>query len=200
MRYQNLLYCAIVTLIILHGTMLFAVPQQNHSSPWPLSPEIAAVAVGSDRTQSPFDAMGFDSGLWRSEYLRPPAEDTDDAQKASDPSPTANQLSELASLSSVPEPNAKMTTLAAFGYSDSLVPMPIDIPTVTETSGFHTIIASEEDVDTTMSDWENSNANSAGNATLGLTASGPSATSAILGVVGILIVAGAYVSSGKQNR
>ncbi len=195
-----MLYCAIVTLIIIPGTMIFAVLQQNHSSPWQVFSGIATVAVGGDRTQSPFDVMGFDSGLWRSEYLRPPTEDIDDAQKASDPSPTANQLSELASLPSVPLSNAKKTTLAASNYSDSLVPMPIDIPTFTDTPGFHTIRASEEDVDTPKSDWENSIANSAGNATLGLTASGPSATSAILGIVGILIVAGAYVSSGKRNR
>lgn len=158
------------------------------------------MAVGSDRTQSPFDVMGFDSGLWRSEYLTPPTEDIDDAKKTSALSQTADQLSELASLPSVPGPKAKKTTLAASSYSDSLVPMPIDIPVFTETPEVHTIRASEEDVDTTMSDWENAIGNSAGNATLGLTASGPSATSAILGIVGILIVAGAYVSSGKRNR
>ena len=54
--------------------------------------------------------------------------------------------------------------------------------------------------DAVMSEWETAVADSGASVTPGFTASGPSLTSAIVGFVGIMIVIGAYVSSGKRNR
>jgi len=136
------------------------------------------------------DAIGFDSGLWRSEYLQQPTqEDKDTKHSASDVATSAT----ISSSAKSPPP--------AFVYSDKLVTIPLDIPAVIETPMQHangeSSLLMEE---TAMSEWENAVAESGGSVTPGSTASGPSVTSAIVGFVGIMIVIGAYVSSGKRNR
>ncbi len=135
------------------------------------------------------DAIGFDSGLWRSEFLnqRNP-EDNDAEEPGSDGTKPATPPVPAKS----PEP--------AFVYSNKLITIPLDTSAVAET---HVPDAKDESslqAETTLSEWENAVAESGASVTPGSTASGPSVISAIVGFVGIMIVIGAYASSGNRNR
>lgn len=171
MRINNILHSIGLTLV---GTLCLSIcsaAQQTHSS-----------SLGKLGSQVAADAIGFDSGLWRSEYIQQQKTDNDES-----PTPTP-----VSSLASAPP--------AAFIYSDNLVTIPLNTPALMETPAIQVNGESSFEEETTMSEWENAVASSGGKATPGSTASGPSLTSAIVGCVGIMIVVGAYVSSGKRNR
>ena len=158
-----------------------------------------SICTAAQQTQSPSvsklipqiasDAVGFDSGLWRSEYLQQTKQDKDET-KAS----TSGVITTAATSGSA------KSTPPAFVYSDKLVMIPLNTPVQIQTHKFHTNGESDLQEETAMSEWENTVATSGASVTPGFTASGPSVTSAIVGFVGIMIVIGAYVSSGKQNR
>jgi hypothetical protein len=135
------------------------------------------------------DAIGFDSGLWRSEYLQQPRQDNDEA--AASTSAAKTNATTSGSVKSPPP---------AFFYSDQLVTIPLDTPGLIEPQMNNADGASGLQDETAMSEWENAVAESGASVTPGFTASGPSLTSAIVGFVGIMIVMGAYISSGKRNR
>ena len=151
-------------------------------------------ASGSDMRQSAFDSHGYDSGLWRSAYLARPAEDN----KAADDDPIASSTT---AHSATPETasagHGKNKTSESILHSDNLAMVPIEIPVIMGQSELQSTGEPERDA-TTLSDWEYAVVKSGGNPTVGSTASGPSATSAIVGFVGIIIVIGAYASSGKR--
>ena len=135
------------------------------------------------------DAIGFDSGLWRSEFLQQPTQDDVDTKASTSDVMTAEATSGSAKS---PPP--------AFVYSDKLITIPLDTPALVETHMHHADGESNLQEDAVMSEWQNAVAESGASVTPGFTASGPSVTSAIVGFVGIMIVIGAYVSSGKRNR
>ncbi|MBC7965053.1 MAG: hypothetical protein H7Z17_03925, partial [Fuerstia sp.] len=83
-------------------------------------------------------------------------------------------------------------------YSDNLAIVPIEIPVIMGQAELQATGEPEARDATTLSDWEYAVVKSGGSATVGSTASGPSVTSAIVGFVGIIIVIGAYASSGKN--
>lgn len=127
--------------------------------------------------QSVSDPPGFDSGLWRAEYLTQRADENDPGVSAS---------------------------RGAFVYSNSLAMIPVDIPVTIGKSEHEEVRESDAGTSApTMSDWEYAAAtatSSSKSATIGFTSSGPSATSAIVGFVGTIIVIGAYASSvGRQK-
>ena len=82
--------------------------------------------------------------------------------------------------------------------------MPVEIPVIIEKSEYRAV--RESDVETaapTMSDWEYAAVTATGSSkstTIGFTTSGPSATSAIVGFVGTIIVIGAYASSVERKQ
>ena len=152
-------------------------------------------ASGSDMRQSAFDSHGYDSGLWRSAYLARPAEDN----QAADDDPIASSTT---AHSATPETasagHGKNKTSESILHSDNLAMVPIEFPVIMGQSELQATGEPEERDATTLSDWEYAVVKSGGNPTVGSTASGPSATSAIVGFVGIIIVIGAYASSGKR--
>lgn len=135
------------------------------------------------------DAVGFDSGLWRSEFLQQPKQGKDETAAAI----SAEMQNSTAS-------GAAKSTPPAFVYSDKLVTIPLDTPALIDPQMLDANGHAALQEETTMSEWENAVAVSGASVTPGFTASGPSITSAIVGFVGIMIVIGAYVSSGKRNR
>lgn len=187
MRTNHILHGVGLTLVgTLCLSMCSAAQQTQSSSFKQLVPQIAT------------DAIGFDSGLWRSEYLQQLTQDDDDDDTK--PSTSTIMTSAKTAASAATSGSAKSPP-PAFVYSDKLVTIPLDIPAMIETPMQHangeSSLLMEE---TAMSEWENAVAESGGSVTPGSTASGPSVTSAIVGFVGIMIVIGAYVSSGKRNR
>lgn len=183
MRINNILHSIGLTLV---GTLCLSIcsaAQQTHSS-----------SLGKLGTHVAADAIGFDSGLWRSEYLQQQKSDKEEG----DASATDVMQSDV--MTSTPVSSSAKSPPAAFIYSDNLVTIPLDTPALIESQGIQINGESTFEEEATMSEWENAVASSGGNATPGFTASGPSLTSAIVGCVGIMIVVGAYVSSGKRNR
>lgn len=135
------------------------------------------------------DAVGFDSGLWRSEFLQQPKQGKDE---------TAAAVS--AEMQNATASDAAKSSPPAFAYSDKLVTIPLDTPPLIDPQMLDANGQATLQEETTMSEWENAVAVAGASVTPGFTASGPSITSAIVGFVGIMIVIGAYVSSGKRNR
>lgn len=179
MRNNHILYGVGLTLV---GTLCLSICTAAQQTQAPsfrqLVPQIAT------------DTVGFDSGLWRSEYLQQPTQDDDDTR-----------VSRSGVGTSATTTGSAKTPPPAFVYSDKLITIPLDTPALIEThmqhaNGESSLLLEE----TTMSEWENAVAESGASVTPGFTASGPSVTSAIVGFVGIMIVIGAYVSSGKRNR
>jgi hypothetical protein len=178
MRNNHILHGVGLTLV---GTWCLSIcsaaPQTQSAS---LSPLIPKTASGS---------IGFDSGLWRSEYLQ---------QSKQDKGTTKASATEV--VTTVTTSGTTNTPPPAFVYSDKLVTIPHDAPAVMDTHGVSTNGESDEQGEATMSEWDNAVAKSGASATPGFTASGPSVISAVVGFVGIMTVIGAYVSSGKRNR
>ncbi len=154
-----------------------AAPPTQSSSLGPLIPRIAS------------DAVGFDSGLWRSEYLQQPKQDKDK---------TKVPPSEVMPNKTTSDP--VKSTPTSFRYSENLITIPLNTSSVIDTQIHQADGESTIQEETTMSEWDNAVSESTASVTPGSTASGPSITSAIVGFVGIMIVIGAYVSSGKRNR
>ena len=197
MRIKNLLFGAFVAVVATSGMMTIAAAQQTFS-------EISFAAFESDAKQSRFDPSGFDSALWRSEYLWQASEDDLTGKESQGNSSPTEDVTDVRPLPATKGPNdapeRKKDAQAAISYSNGLITMPIDVPTAMESRGLTMDGNSHDAPNVTMSDWEKAVFNSAGKSTLGFTASGPSVTSAIVGFVGTMIVIGAYVSSGKRNR
>ena len=123
------------------------------------------------------DPPVFDSGLWRAEYLTQHADENDTRENPS---------------------------IGAFVYSSNLAMMPVEIPVVIGKPKHQAVRESDAETSVpTMSDWEYAAVTATGNGnstTIGFTASGPSATSAIVGFVGTIIVIGAYASSVERKQ
>ncbi len=185
MRNNHILHGVGLTLV---GTLCLSIctaAQQTQSPSFrPLVPQFAS------------DAIGFDSGLWRSEYLQQPTQDDDDT-KASTSDVITSTSDVITSTTTSGSANSRPP---AFVYSDKLITIPLDTPALTETYMHHANNESSLQEETAMSEWESAVAESGASLTPGSTASGPSVTSAIVGFVGIMIVIGAYVSSGQRNR
>lgn len=197
MRIKHVLHFVVLTLMAIQRTSGVAAmpPTEPSTSTSQVSSRFTSAASGSDVRQSAFDSLGYNSGLWRSEYLAQQNDD-DDADRqliaASDGTQSARPQTGTSHQS-------RDNKLGPPVYSDYLAMIPIEIPVVMRTSDFLAAGDSEAQFTTAMSDWEYAAAAATGSKTIGLTTSGPSATSAIVGFVGIVIVIGAYVSSGKRK-
>ena len=142
----------------------------------------------------------YDSGLWRSEYLRQSHEEVDAAVIESENSSDAGDAIQNDPLTAVDASSGMTKPPAAIVYSASLISIPFDSPAATQSLEFQAIDEFDVQLDATMSEWDHAVSKAGGGVTSGAMASGPSVTSAIVGFVGIMIVVGAYVSSGKRNR
>ncbi|MEZ6032545.1 MAG: hypothetical protein R3C17_05610 [Planctomycetaceae bacterium] len=170
-------------------------------------PEEAAVqgslGIESDSSdgsmrQAKADPQGFDSGLWRAEYMTQPA---DDSGAEGDPSIAVRNGAQAVGGPAVLVPRSKDHAFGSLIYSDNLAMVPIEIPVVINKSEFQAVHEADADLSTpALSDWEYASVTATGSKTIGFTTSGPSATSAIVGCIGILIVIGAYVSSGERRQ
>ena len=164
-----------------------------------------AIVGNTGQPQADHPAMMLDSGLWRSEFLTRTGEtQTND----SDAVPSAQTDSHLSG-------SSRATTLER--ASDSSVPaqgpndgMCIDLPPVdvaevmqlassTDQYGPGHDAESAED-DSTLSDCQLAVAVSVGKKGKALTSNGPSVISLIVGVMGLIVVVGAYMTGGKKKQ
>lgn len=86
------------------------------------------------------DAIGFDSGLWRSEYLQRPKQDKH-----------ATQASTSEVMTAVTTSGSAKSPPPAFVYSDKRVTIPLDTPALIEAHEFHANGGSDLQEETAMS-------------------------------------------------
>ena len=184
-----------LTLMAIQRMPSVAAVSQTESSTSQVSSEFTSDESGGDVRQSAFDPLGYDSGLWRSEYLGRQNDDKN-AHRQLIPAPVGTQSALRQAGTSHHSRDDKFGSSI---FSDHLAMIPIEIPVVIRTPEPQGVGESDAQSATTMSDWEFAAATATGNATIGFTRSGPSATAAIVGFVGIVILIGAYVSSGKHK-
>jgi len=163
----------------------------------PFSRQLESNTSEANVRQSTFDPRGIDSGFWRSEYLARPVqqEQTDSDNPLATSAGTRSATPQAETVRHSPD-----KTLNFSRYSDNLAMRAIEMPEIRGKSELQATEEPDEEKGTTLSDWEYAAVTAAGSATRGSTASGPSATSAIVGFVGIIIVIGAYVSSGNRQQ
>jgi hypothetical protein len=195
MRIKHVLLSAGLILTVSETITIATATPQIEPSASPHPSQFTSHTSGSDMRQSAFDPHGYDSGLWRSAYLARLAE----KNQAADDAPVASsRKTHFATSETVSPDQREDQTSDSILYSDNLAMVPIEIPVIMGQPELQAAGEPEESDVTTLSDWECAVVKSGGSATLGSTASGPSATSAIVGFVGIIIVIGAYASSGKN--
>ena len=189
--------CLLAQILLIGSISVGAMPQPEEAAVQG-SPRIEPDSSDGSMRQAKADPQGFDSGLWRAEYMTQPA---DDNAAEGDQSVAAIDRAPEVGGPAVPVPRSKDYTFGSLIYSDNLAMVPIEIPVVINKSEFQAAHESDADLSTpTMSDWEYASVTATGSKTIGFTTSGPSATSAIVGCIGILIVIGAYVSSGERRQ
>ena len=206
MQIKNVTFCVLAFVAIPCNLTNAGFPAAE-PSPLQQSLEFKGINSGRNMRQSTTDPIGFDSGLWRAEYLTQQTdensdensdEDEDKDPKSSVEATTGGEIS--ASTSSIPASRGSDNTMNSRIYSDKLALMPIEIPIIAERSEYQPVREHyAESAVPTMSDWEYAAVTATKSTTIGFTTSGPSATSAIVGFVGIMIVIGAYVSSSERK-
>lgn len=197
MRIQRtLLWVGFLLTVNHHIRHVTATPQVEPSA-FQSSLRSAPYAPSSNLRQSTFDFQGFDSGLWRSIYLATPANEYQ-AAETNTVARSTDKPAELAEKKSAGHSREK--PFDATSYSDKLALIQIENPLITGQSELQATGEPDAHELATLSDWEYMAVKSGGGKTVGATASGPSATSAIVGFVGIIIVIGTYASSGKSTR
>ncbi len=184
-----------LTLMAIQRMPSVAAVSQTESSTSQVSSEFTSDESGGDVRQSAFDPLGYDSGLWRSEYLGRQNDDKN-ADRQLIPAPVGAQSAPRQAGTSHHRRDDKFGSSI---FSDHLAMIPVDIPVVIRTPEPQGVGESDPQSATTMSDWEFAAATATGSATIGFTKSVPSVTSAIVGFVGIVIVIGAYVSSIERK-
>ena len=184
-----------LTLMAIQRMPSVAAVSQTESSTSQVSSEFTSDESGGDLRQSAFDPLGYDSGLWRSEYLGRQNDDKN-ADRQLIPAPVGTQSAPRQAGTSHHRRDDKFGSSI---FSDHLAMIPVDIPVVIRTPEPQGVGESDPQSATTMSDWEFAAATATGSATIGFTKSVPSVTSAIVGFVGIVIVIGAYVSSIERK-
>ncbi len=196
MRLTHLLLLVGLTLMVIQGKPSTAAmpqidpPTSQHSS------QLTSNTASADVRQSASDPLGIDSGFWRTEYTARPAEQ--------DPTTNDNPIASSTETHSG-TPQFEAANLATDRTPDSIVSgdnMVIGPVEILVTIGHAEIQAARKPDElpaTNLSDWDYAVLKSSGSATVGFTKSGPSMTSAIVGFVGIIIVIGAYVSSGSRR-
>ena len=184
-----------LTLMAIQRMPSVAAVSQTESSTSQVSSEFTSDESGGDVRQSAFDPLGYDSGLWRSEYLGRQNDDKN-ADRQLIPAPVGTQSAPRQAGTSHHRRDDKFGSSI---FSDHLAMIPVDIPVVIRTPEPQGVGESDPQSATTMSDWEFAAATATGSATIGFTKSVPSVTSAIVGFVGIVIVIGAYVSSIERK-
>jgi len=196
MQINTVIFCVLAFIAIPCSLTNAGFPAVERS-PLQKSAELKRNNLGRNMPQSTADPIGFDSGLWRAEYLTQLTDEGKD-QKCSVEITTGGKV--FASTSSLPASRGKDNTMRSLIYSDKLALMPIEIPIIAERSEYQPVRDScAESTVPTMSDWEYAAVTATKSTTIGFTTSGPSATSAIVGFVGIMIVIGAYVSSSQRK-
>lgn len=193
MRLKSMLLFAGLALTVIQ--CVASMPQKD-SPTSRLSSQLKLNPSGGDVRQAAFDVRGYDSAFWRSEYaagtLKQDQTTDDEGVTASAETGSAIPQTETARSSTDKTSNLIM-------YSDKLVVTLNNTPVIIAPSEAQTAGEPDELPATTQSDWEYAALNAADGPTVGSTSSGPSATSAIAGFVGIIIVIGAYVSSGNHR-
>ena len=188
-----------LTLMAIQRMPSVAAVSQTESSTSQVSSQFTSDESGGDLRQSAFDPLGYDSGLWRSEYLGRQNDDKN-ADRQLIPAPVGTQSAPRQAGTSHHRRDDKFGSSI---FSDHLAMIPVDItvdiPVVIRTPEPQGVGESDPQSATTMSDWEFAAATATGSATIGFTKSVPSVTSAIVGFVGIVIVIGAYVSSIERK-
>ena len=87
------------------------------------------------------------------------------------------------------------TSAHAFGSEEIALGTQADLPIPTETDPFETVGVNSESL--TMTDWESAESNAVGSKGKTFTKDGPSVVTAIVGVVGLIVVSGAYLRGKK---
>ncbi|MEJ7595148.1 MAG: hypothetical protein WKF77_26795 [Planctomycetaceae bacterium] len=197
MRLKNVLLFAGLTLTVIQRLPRVASMPQFVPATSQLSSQLKSNTFGGDVQQSTFDPFGYDSGFWRTEYTTGPPKQgptaADNPVAASAGIRSATPQTEIAR-------NSEDKTSDLYIYSDKLAAALNETPVIVGPSEAQTVGEADELPATTQSDWEYAALNAADGPTVGSTSSGPSTTSAIAGFVGIIIVIGAYVSSGNRHQ
>ena len=197
MRFKHVLLCVGLTLIVIQRVPSVASMPQIDPSPLQLSSQFTSNTSGGDVRHSAFGTLGFDSGFWRTEYAARPAEQD---QNADDNPIAVSTETRSATAHNETAHHSKDKTPDAFDYSDNLAVLPIEIPVISGPFEIQAVGEPDKLPATTQSDWEYAAADATEGKSVGSTKPGPSVISAIVGFVGIVIVIGAYVSSGNRNQ
>ena len=193
MRLPHVLLFAGLTLTVIQSAA--SMPQMDLPTSQ-LSSQLTSNPSGGDVRQAAFDALGYDSAFWRSEYAAGPLKQ---GQTADDETIAESAETGSATPQTETARNSADKTSDVFIYSDQLAVTLNETPVIMAPSEAQTAGEPDELPATTQSDWEYAALNAANGPTVGSTSSGPSATSAIAGFVGIIIVIGTYVSSGNRR-
>ena len=197
MRFKHVLLCVGLTLIVIQRVPSVASMPQIDPSPLQLSSQFTSNTSGGDVRQSAFGALGYDSGFWRTEYAARPAEQDQNA----DDNPIAESTETRSATAQHETANHSTDTASdALVDVDSAAVIPTEVAVNIGPSEIQAIGEPDELPATTQSDWEYAAVYATGSTTPGSTKPGPSVISAIVGFVGIIIVIGAYVSSGNRNQ
>ena len=145
---------------------------------------------------SPLDTASYDSALWRTEYL-PSTKNQQRANTADAEAPTDSGAVQSISQGS-DTPRGHDALLARFMNNDATELAAISIPLLTDSSNLFPDAEADEMSREAMSDLEYAAIDASQHVKNGYTASGPSATSALVAVAGILILIGAYLPSVRR--
>jgi hypothetical protein len=197
MRFKQVLLCVGLALIVIQRVPSVASMPQIDPSTSRLSSQFTSNTSGGDVRQSACDPLGYDSGFWRTEYAARAAEQ--DQHADDNPIAVFRETRPATAQNETANPSADKAS-GPFVYSDNLAVIPIETAVIMSSTEFQAVGEPDELAATTQTDWEYAAVNATGGSTVGSTKPGPSVTSAIVGFVGIIIVIGAYVSSGNRNQ
>ncbi len=166
--------------------------------------DCSALGVNDWQPAADHAALMLDSGLWRSEFLTKVSNTRAsevDAPLSAQPEPqlssglVTRQVSEspLSDFAEAPG-NSLIVEMPVVGLAEFMLPdSSADLPE----RGNDTEAAAG---DTTLSDWQQAAAVSVGRKGRTLNSNGPSLISLVVGVVGLIVIVGAYMTSGKKQH
>ena len=191
MRFRHVLLVVGLPLVAIQRMPSVASMPQLDPSNSQLSSQFSSNTSGRDVQQTDFDPLGYDSGFWSTEYAARPAERDQNVDE--------NPIAASTAMHSATALHSADRMSDATVYSDNLALIPIEVAVAIGPAEIQAAGEPDEFTATTQSDWDYAAMNAAGSTIAGSTQPGPSVTSAIVGFVGIVIVIGAYVSSGNRN-
>lgn len=153
---------------------------------------LCGTAVGfTTHSQRPhLSDLSISTNLWRSEFVLEAAEEKES------PEGTDGAADQSSGPSEVPAgTNDRIRHAKVVGLEELLLDSQ-GTTIETKPSGYDDLV--QGDNQASLSDWEKAATRSAGGIGVGATSSGPSIISMVVGVVGIMIVVGAYCSSSSR--